>query len=165
MTFAELAHGDSVFLDANIFVYHFEPHAVFGPPCTVLLKRVELLDLTGFTSTHVLSEVSHRLMMMEASVLFSWPSRIVNRLKQNPGHIQQLTLFRSALQQVSQMGIQILTIPPSLVDAAAALSQQTGLFSNDAMIVAVMQASGLIKIASEDADFDRVPGIARYGPA
>jgi len=34
MTFAELVRGDSVFLDANTFVYHFEPHAVFGPPCT-----------------------------------------------------------------------------------------------------------------------------------
>ena len=26
MTFADLLRGDSVFLDANTLVYHFEPH-------------------------------------------------------------------------------------------------------------------------------------------
>jgi predicted nucleic acid-binding protein len=39
-----------------------------------------------------------------------------------------------------------------------------GLLGNDAMIVAVMQANGLTKLASNDADFDRVPGLTRYAP-
>jgi predicted nucleic acid-binding protein len=33
------------------------------------------------------------------------------------------------------------------------------------LIVAVMQAHGLTKIASNDTDFDRVPGLMRYAPA
>src|SRR6266849_2322707 len=45
-----------------------------------------------------------------------------------------------------------------------ALSQQIGLLSNDALLVAVMQAHGLTKLASNDPDFDRVPGITRYAP-
>jgi predicted nucleic acid-binding protein len=165
MTFADLVRGESVFLDANIFVYHFEPHAVFGPPCTDLLKRIELQELAGYTSTQVLNEVGHRLMTMEASVLFTWPSKIVQRLKQNPASVQQLTKFRSALQKIPLLDIQILTIPPTLLDPAAAISQQTGLLSNDAMIMAVMQANGLTKLASSDADFDRLPGLTRYAPA
>ena len=40
-----------------------------------------------------------------------------------------------------------------------------GLLSNDALIVAVMQANGLTRLASHDADFDRVPGLTRYAPA
>ena len=32
------------------------------------------------------------------------------------------------------------------------------------LIVAVMQAHGLANLASNDTDFDRVPGITRYGP-
>jgi predicted nucleic acid-binding protein len=39
------------------------------------------------------------------------------------------------------------------------------LLHNDALIVAVMRHHGLTNIASEDADFDRVPGITRYAPA
>jgi predicted nucleic acid-binding protein len=38
------------------------------------------------------------------------------------------------------------------------------LLINDALIVALMQANGLSKIASDDRDFDRVPGLTRYGP-
>ena len=35
----------------------------------------------------------------------------------------------------------------------------------DALSVALMQAHSLTKLASDDADFDRVPGITRYAPA
>jgi predicted nucleic acid-binding protein len=56
-------------------------------------------------------------------------------------------------------------LPPHLVDIAAAMSQQTGLLTNDALVVAVMQANGLTNLASSDADFDGVAGITRYAPA
>ena len=39
MIFANLVAGDAVFVDANTLTYHFEPHAVWGPPCTDLLQR------------------------------------------------------------------------------------------------------------------------------
>ena len=63
------------------------------------------------------------------------------------------------------LGIQLLTIAPSLIATAAAVSQQTGLLSNDALIVAVMQQHGLTELASHDTDFDRVPGVTRYSPS
>ena len=72
MTFAQIAAGESIFLDANVLVYHFEPHPIYGPACSGLIARVEQQDLTGFTSTHVLSETAHRLMMIEASALPGW---------------------------------------------------------------------------------------------
>ena len=37
--------------------------------------------------------------------------------------------------------------------------------SNDALLIAVMQANRLTKLASNDPDFDRAPGITRYAPA
>jgi predicted nucleic acid-binding protein len=165
MTFADLVAGTSVFLDTNIFVFHFQPHAVFGQPCTDLLKRIEQQDLQGYTSTHVLSEVAHRLMTEEASRLFGWTSKIVNYLKHDGAAVKQLTLFRSALAKVPQMAVQVLSIPAPLVEIAAGISQQTGLLSNDALIVAIMQAHGLTNLASKDTDFDGVPGITRYAPA
>lgn len=63
------------------------------------------------------------------------------------------------------MGVQIVSTTVGMVSAAAAISQQTGLLSNDALIVAVMQHLGLSHLASHDADFDRVAGIVRYAPA
>jgi predicted nucleic acid-binding protein len=166
MTFADLVAGDAVFVDANTFTYHFQPHPVWGPPCAALLQRIANQELAGFTSTHVLSEVSHRLMTIQASTLFGWPfAGIGNRLRTNPTEVQKLTAFRQAIDQVLQSNFQILTVPPPLLAAAAALSQQIGLLTNDALIVAVMQAHGLTNLASGDTDFDRVPGLTRYAPA
>ena len=42
MTFADLVRGASFFVDANIFVFHFQPHALFGLSCTDLLQRFTL---------------------------------------------------------------------------------------------------------------------------
>ncbi len=166
MTFADLLAGEAVFVDANTLTYHFQPHPTWGPPCTDLLRRIENQELVGFTSTHTLSEVSHRLMTIQASALLGWPfAGIGNRLRTNPAEVRKLTAFRQAIDHVLQSRLPVLTIPPSLLATGAALSQQIGLLTNDGLIVAVMQANGLSKIASSDTDFDRVPGFTRYGPA
>ena len=165
MIFADLLLGEAVFLDANTFVYHFAPHPVFGSPCTQLLDRAGRAEIQAFTSTHMLSEVAHRLMAFEAAAVLGWPqAKIVQRLKQHPNELQKLKDFRQAIEDIPGLGVQMLTIPPHLVAAAAVISQQTGLLSNDALIVAVMNHYGLNKLASNDADFDRVPGLTCYAP-
>jgi uncharacterized protein len=166
MIFADLPSGASVFVDANTVVYHFQPHPILGPACTDLVERIEHQQLVGFTSTHILSEMAHRLMTLEACTVLGWPfPGIAQRLRQHPAQVQALTRFRLAIQEVPQCGIQVLTIARTLIDSAAAVSQQTGLLTNDALVIAVMQANGLTHLASNDADFDRVPGLTRYAPA
>jgi predicted nucleic acid-binding protein len=59
----------------------------------------------------------------------------------------------------------MMIVAPALVASVAAVSQQYGLLSNDALILALMQSNGLRNLASADAAFDRVPGIARYTPS
>lgn len=165
MIFADLQIGDSVFVDANPFIYRFSLHPQFSSACTDLLNRIERQELVGYTSTHVLGEVMHRLMTLEAITLFGWQAaNIGNRLRTHPAEVARLTSFRSAIDRIVQSTFQILTIPSALLSTAAALSQQIGLLTNDALVVAVMQAKNLTRLASTDADFDRVPGITRYAP-
>ncbi len=76
----------------------------------------------------------------------------------------QLSRFHQSVVEVPKLGFRILTIPEHLIEAAAAQSRQTGLLSNDSLIATLMQLHGLNKIASGDADFDRVPGLTRYAP-
>lgn len=165
MSFGSIPPGTAVFVDANILVYHLTAHAILGSACTGLVQRIEQNTLSGLTATHVLSEVTHRLMLIEASQMFGWPlAGALKRLKKNPQEISKLVKFRLALQEIHNSGMQVLTIDSPLIDAAAALSQQTGLLSNDALIVAVMQHHRLNHLASHDYAFDRVPGLMRYGP-
>src|SRR5262249_19662111 len=148
------------------FVYRFSLHPQFGPACTDLLERIERQELAGFTSTHVLSEVAHRLMTLEAITLFGRPqANIGNWLRTHPAEVAKLTHFRQAIDHTVQSSLQIVTVSRADLATAAALCQQIGLLTNDALVVAVMQAHGLTKLASLDADFDRVPGVTRYAPA
>jgi predicted nucleic acid-binding protein len=166
MTFPEIPAGASVFVDANTLVYHFVPEPGLGPACRGLLERFARQELAGFTSAHVVSNVVHRIMTLEAIDRFGWPAAgIGRRLLRHPDNLRQLTRFRQIVEEIPGFGIRVLPITMPLVCAAAAISQQHGLLSGDALVVAVMREHGIVNLASHDADFDRVPGLTRYAPA
>jgi predicted nucleic acid-binding protein len=166
MIFADMASGQSVFVDANTLVYHFAPDPTFGKACQQLLARIEQRDLAGFTSTHVLCEAVHRLMTIEAMNRYGYPAPgIARRLARRPADVQNLTRFPLAIDEIYRMNVNVLFVDPQNIAQAALISQQTGLLTGDALLVAVMREHGLTNLASHDADFDRVPGVTRYAPA
>jgi predicted nucleic acid-binding protein len=129
------------------------------------MERIARRAIEGFTSAHVLGDVAHRLMTLEAIADLGWAAKgIAARLRHNPTEVQKLTRFRQAIDDVAQMGMHVLPIDFSLVSAGTTLSQQYGLLTGDALVVAVMQQHHLTDLASLDPDFDRVPGITRYAP-
>jgi predicted nucleic acid-binding protein len=165
MTFADLPMGAAVFVDANTLIYHFTNHPKYGAACTALLERIEHKEIQAFMSAHCLADVAHRVMTLEAMGKLGWPSSgLAARLKKHHAEIPKLVLYQQATAGVGQLGIQVLPIAESLVLAATNVSHQHELLTGDALVVAVMRLHGLTSLASEDADFDRVPGIRRYAP-
>jgi predicted nucleic acid-binding protein len=74
---------------------------------------------------------------IEACDVHAWPMKgIAGRLKSHPTAVQSLSRFRQAIDEIPQMGVQVVSTTAALISAAAAISQQTGLLSNDALIVA-----------------------------
>jgi predicted nucleic acid-binding protein len=165
VTFDNLPAGAAVFTDANCLVYEATADPTYGAACKRLLERIAKQELTGFTSAHVLAELAHRLMTIEAAILFSRSlTGMANWLRRHPAEVQKLTRHRRALDEVAAIPLTVLPVTGSHVSRAADLSIQHGLLTNDAVIVAVMQDNGLDALASLDSDFDRVPGITRYAP-
>lgn len=165
MTFADIPAGVSVFLDANTFIYAFAPDPILGPPCVQLLDRIERGEIQGFTSSHVLSDVAHRLMTLEACAVLGWSmTGIASRLKRHPNQIQVLVRHCLALDEINLIGVQAFPVLPSQVSLGADVSRQFGLLSSDALLIVVMRDHALTLLASHDSDFDRVPGISRYAP-
>jgi predicted nucleic acid-binding protein len=165
MTFAHIPPGVGVFFDANTLVYHFTNEPKFGAASTELIKRVEQGELQGFTSTHVLADVAHRLMTLEAINALGWaPTRVAAQLRRHHQEIPKLKVYLQAVARVPLLGIQVLPVSRPLVEAATVLSQQHELLTGDALVVSAMRHHGLANLASGDADFDRVPGLTRYAP-
>jgi len=89
-----LPSGSRVFIDANIFIYHFT-RSPLTPACTAFLQRVEIGDIEGITSVVALAEVAHRLMILEAIQKHGLqPQEAVRKLKGNPALVQQLSNTR-----------------------------------------------------------------------
>ena len=165
MTFTHIPAAAAVFLDANTLIYHYANDSKYGAACTQLLKRMELRQLDGFTSAHVLGDVAHRLMTLEAIDRLGWPvAGIAVRLRKHRAEIRQLSIYRQAVARMPFLPIQVLPISYPLVEEATLQSHQHELLTGDALIVAVMRQEGLTHLASNDADFDRVPGLVRYAP-
>jgi len=165
MTFDDIPSGTNVFLDANIFIYYVEPHPTFGMACRQLLLRIENRELQGFTSSAILASVAHRIMTLEAAAVFQRSMQgIVGWLKQHPAEVQRLSRHKQVIDDLSLIGIQILSISGPQISLAADMSMQLGLLTEDALVVAVMRQQGLQALARHDSDFDRVPGLTRYAP-
>lgn len=105
MNLADVPAGTTIFVDANIFLFAATHHAAYGAACDAFLDRAKNQDITVVTSTHVLGEVTHRMMTIEASVRFGWTAQgIVNRLRRHPAEVQQLTRPRQVLRDCGGAG-------------------------------------------------------------
>jgi predicted nucleic acid-binding protein len=92
MSLADLRDGDRVFIDANIFIYHFGGRSL---ECKALLERCACRDLLGYTSTPALAEVLHRRMVAEAIAQGLLTTRTaVRKLRETPEMIRQLTQYQ-----------------------------------------------------------------------
>lgn len=165
MTFDNIPSGVGVFLDANCLVYAATSDPQYGTPCQQLLVQIENRTFQGCTSAHVLGDLSHRLMTIEAALLLGRSmTGIANWLRRHPSEVQRLSRSRQAIDDLQAIPITIWPVTGVQISRAADFSRQYGLLTNDALIVAIMQEHGFTHLASNDADFDRIPGILRYAP-
>jgi predicted nucleic acid-binding protein len=157
--------GAACFIDANILYYHFVEVSPLSTTCTAFLDRVALGFIVGFTSTHVISEAMHKIMLAEAAAKFGLNrAGLVNWLQHHQNRIEELSEFRQAARELAGTGLNLLPIDIALFDEAAAQSAQHGLLTNDALVVALIRQQGLTNLVTNDDDFDDLPGVTIWKP-
>ncbi|MBM4259077.1 MAG: PIN domain-containing protein [Deltaproteobacteria bacterium] len=162
MILAELRDGHSVFVDANIFIYHFGGHS---PQCKALLERCARREVQGYTSTPVLAEVLHRLMVAEAITKGLVSAKTaVRKLGETPALVKQLTQYQDHANKIPLMNITILALTSEIVQTSATVRQGEGLLTNDSLVVACMRTHGLKKLATANGDFDHINDLEVYKP-
>lgn len=149
-------------MDANIGIYHFTG---VSSQCTRFLVRCERGEVSGVTGAHVLAEVAHRLMTIEAvrRGLIS-AGNVAARLRSQPEIIRQLSTYQEDLDALLSIGIEVLPLDADALGASAGVRRDSGLLVNDSLSVAILQMAGITAIATSDKDFLRVPGLRVYLP-
>ena len=162
MSLADLRDGDRVFIDANIFIYHFGGRSL---ECKALLERCARRALLGYTSTPVLAEVLHRRMVAEAIAVGLVTARTaVRKLGDTPEMVKQLTQYQDDVGKIPHMHLTILPLTLDMIQASAAVRKRDGLLTNDSFVVASMREQGITHLATANGDCDRVGGIAVHKP-
>lgn len=155
-----------VFIDANIFIYHFIYETAGSQFCTSFLKRVENEEIKGLTSTIVLAEISHRLMVFEAIEKYKLDSKkAVRFLKEHPAKVKSLNKHLNAVNEIKEMGVSLITVEPQDIFASHILQKKYGFLTNDAINLHLMLRDSIFNLASNDPDFERVDFIALYKPS
>lgn len=162
MALTEIPSGSPVFVDANIFIYHF---AGRSGECSAFLRRIEAAELQGFTGPVTLLEVAHRLMMLEAGARRpGLKGRPAARLARRPELVRELSMYYFSVLTITKFGVQVVPLPPDFLTASQEFRQAYGLLVNDSLVPMHMRQAGLSLLASADAGFDRVKGIDRVAP-
>ena len=158
----DLPSGRRVFVDSNIFIYHFLD---ISDQCTAFLERIDSHEICGFTSTIVMAEVLHKLMIAEIAENYKMNRREVNQfIKRCPSVISELERCEIAIRKISEFDIEILPIMSGVILESRNLRYEHKLMTNDSINLFLMKLTGLEDIASNDSDFDRVPWIKVWKP-
>ena len=163
MKLSQLPDGESIFLDANIFLYSAFDHPTFGIACRDFLTRVDQEEVHGYCSAYVLNEVFHKLMMSEIVDKFGVQAGVATNLfKQRPEIISELRDAWEEMDIINNINITILDgqIFPEFVD----LSRKYRLLAMDSAHLAIMRRNGLTNLATNDADFKRVADLMIWKP-
>lgn len=162
MTFAEIPAMARVFIDANISIYHFGGQS---RECQLLLERCARQELLGYTSTFVIAEILHRLMIAEAVQAGLVPLKgAVTKLAENPDLVKQLSKYNDSPDQIAGMNLTIVPLMPEIVEASRAIREREGLLTNDSLLLATMLGLGIQDLVSADQVFARVNEIRVYAP-
>lgn len=156
-----------VMLDANIVVYALFPQVGKHQSCKKLLQRGARGDVQLYMVVNTVADVIHRAMVLEllSEGTFQTSGKAVSYLKQNPHAIQKLTRYKTILSDLKQARINILPLTYRDLHASKSYRQKYGVMTNDSLILAVMQRERIHYLATNDTDFQRVPGIAVRVPA
>lgn len=158
--------GKRVFIDANIFLYEVFDHPKFGESAYRILKDVENGAIKGVTSTLVLDEVLHKMILSEASNKFHISIKdAVSFLKKNHKEIPLLGASWKDIDRIQEIeNLTIYGISPDVFKSSINVAKANMLLAHDAMHLAVMKYESISDIATNDSDFERIEGITVWRP-
>jgi predicted nucleic acid-binding protein len=160
-TLADLPLGERIFVDSNILTYHLLDYPTFGPICEKFLQDILDKKYQGFITPIVASETLFNF--IKAYILKTYGVKgkdVAILLKQDPKVLQEISYDRPK----EIFGIfNILNNGAVEVENSFEYVSRYALLTNDALNAATMKANKIKSIATNDKDFERLPGVMVWG--
>ncbi len=161
-TIESIPPGTTVFIDTNIFLFAFWQQQPLAHICNTFLQRVKNEEIQGKTSSAVVAEIAHRVMIWEARKLF--PKATVAYLQKHPEKVRLLKQHLAVASNMRRFNVDVLSVSIFDMHRAKEVRRDYGLMTNDSVIVGVMRGEKVRHLATYDAGFARVPDIQVWMP-
>ena len=167
-----LPDGTRVFVDTNIFHFHFQGKSA---SCTALLRRIARGEVEAYVNMQVLVDLLHKLMVAEAIAKKCTkdgnPQGLKSFLKRCRGNPNPLVDYQAQFENVLAMGLHVLPINEKLLVATRREREQFYLMTGDSLHLGCMNRCilhrrkiPLSNIATMDGDFASIPGLTVWKP-
>lgn len=169
MLLSNFAADERIFIDANIFIYNALDDSHYAESCSDFLRQVETNKIKGVITPHVMDEVLFKILIAEASQhieKFTMPN-LKKEMKSSSFSskvYKPVREYSDYLTELTYGGLEILTVDRGLVEKSIDLGLQYGLLTTDAIHLSTIKQYGIINIATNDSDFERVESITIYRP-
>ena len=157
-----LPRGALVFVDANIFIY-----GLLGESrqCAHLIERCRKEEVAGVTTTEVVGEVCHRLMVKEAMDLGLIRRPAAAALKSKHDAIRGLRKYWELTARIFRWNLVVLGSNEARHRTAQRIRDAYGLLTNDSLVAAACFEHDIQSLASRDTDFDLITELKVYSPS
>ncbi len=162
MNIGLIKRGESVVVDANIIIYAIQRES---EQCKKFLLRCADNDISGVLPVHILSEVMHILMIAEARDN-GWITGVnpAKQLAEKPERIKNLYRYENLIKDLLAISLNIVSLENEDFLVAMRIQRETGLLTNDALLIAVAERLRIHAIASGDKGFNSIRLQLLYEP-
>ena len=162
MNLAELTETE-IFIDTNIFVYALAKSHRHKNICVELLSKINEGIIIGFTSSTVINELFHTLLIGELKKKYG-DKDVIRFIKEHPDVISECSVAYIALDDVFDSTVVILPLTFEVLQHARTFSKKYNLLFSDAIHAASCKDYRIRNIATNDSDFDRVDFLKIWRP-
>lgn len=166
MDLAGIPNGTRVFVDTNIFDFHFRGKSAC---CTAFVTRVAMGEVTAYVNTQVLSDLLHKMMLAEAAAkgFCAYGTKHLKPwLAANRADAGRLAECQRQLENLLSLGIKVVRISKQLLMETKAERTSFGLMTGDSLHLGCMNrhTPQIQDIATHDGDFAHITTLTVWKP-
>lgn len=170
MNLNEFSSQETIFIDANIFIYHLDSSSPYQPACSSFLQRIEHQEITAIISAMVVDEVIYNSIILKGSQMMPGKSLASIRKRLTRDHKFSSSCYAFGQQIIDYLDIlrlgnfSIAETTFDITKQSCLLGQRYSLLPRDALHLATCYTFSIRHIATRDPHFENLPQITVWSP-
>lgn len=152
-------YNKNIFVDANAIIYHLQGTSQTAKE---IFKLGESGKLKLISTTRVVDEVIHKILLIRAKEKFNLDTKTIKKLRKDKNKVKQLASdIRIVKRFLDTINLEVKEITYKDLQKVPDIMEEYGLFGNDALILIIMNKYNLKYLLSSDEDFKNINWVSQ----